>query len=261
MRVLILDDEPNIVKGLAFMIDRLYLPYSEIFPFTNPEEALASYQQKPPDVSLVDIAMPGMSGLQFIEKARELAPCRFVILSGYSDFSYAQQAIRLSVKEYLVKPVDEKILGRILSEAFKEIYHIAPEDFIDLASLDQVRNIYSSEKGKGKFSKHMREILKFINDNLGGDISITKLGDTAGLHPNYISALFIKEMNMGLHKYVESLKLMKAMQMLKEDKNATIAETAAALGYFNERQFFRMFKKYTGKTPGQFRDSQDGTIE
>ncbi|AEF83417.1 response regulator [Leadbettera azotonutricia] len=256
MRVLILDDESNIVKGLSFMINKFNLPHCEIFPMTNQEEALVLYQEKPADIILVDISMPGMSGLQFIEKALQIAPCRFVVLSGYSDFNYAQQAIHLGVKEYLIKPVDENDLNRILSEVFKELYHIAPEDFIDISSLAQFNDAYNSEIGRQKFSKHMQEIINYINDNLGGDVSITRLGDITGLNPNYISSLFIKEMNIGLHKYVESLRLMKAMQMLKEDGNVTMGKIATALGYFNERQFFRMFKKYTGKSPGEFRNSE-----
>lgn len=57
------------------------------------------------------------------------------------------------------------------------------------------------------------------------------------------SIQIIKEMNIGLHKYVESLRLMKAMQMLKEDRNATMSRIAATLGYSNERQFFRIMLK------------------
>jgi YesN/AraC family two-component response regulator len=254
MRVFILDDEPNIVKGLVFMICKLGLPHTEVIPFTDPGKALAAYREKPADLALVDIAMPGISGLQFIEQARLIRPCRFVILSGYSDFDYARQAIRLSIREYLVKPVDEKDLNRILSEVFMELYHVAPEAFIALFPLKKIKNVGDFNAHGKNLSKHMQDILNYINDNLGGDISITKLSDVIGLHPNYISSLFIKEMNIGLHQYVDSLKLLKAMRMLK-DENTTITEIAAALGYFNERQFFRMFKKYTGKSPGEFRDT------
>jgi YesN/AraC family two-component response regulator len=260
VRVFILDDEPNIVKGIAFMIDKLNLPHTEVVLLTDPEKALEVYRKKPADLAFVDIAMPGTPGLKFIEMAGQIAPCRFVILSGYSDFTYAKQAIRLSVKEYLVKPIDEDDLYRILSETFKELYHISPGEFAGLSPLGGIGNISDLKGDRKNLSKHMKDILEYINNNLGGDISITRLSDAIGLNPNYISSLFIKEMDIGLHKYVDSLRLMKAMQMLK-DKKTTIAGIAAALGYFNERQFFRMFKKYTGKSPGEFRRSEGKTAE
>jgi YesN/AraC family two-component response regulator len=272
MRVMILDDERNIVNGLAYMIGRFNIPHCEMIPQTNAEEALGSFREKGADLVIVDINMPGMSGLTFIEEARKIAPCRFVILSGYSDFSYAQKAIHLQVYEYLVKPVDEKALHKIVSGVFQEIYHVSPEAYLEMSSLKPVSSA-EPRRGEGssipegpsgnsaelypgnrKFSAHMEQILAIIHDDFSGDVSITRLSDATKLHPNYISSLFAREMHMGLHKYVESLKLMKAMQMLKSSPDMTMAKIAAALGYFNERQLFRMFKKFTGKTPGQFRE-------
>jgi two-component system response regulator YesN len=248
---MILDDESNIVKGLAFMIGRFRIPNCEIIPMTDPATALVELDKEPADLVIVDIRMPGISGLGFIEEAQKIRPCRFLILSGYSDFSYAQKAIHLKVMEYLVKPVDESALRRIISGVFMEIYHVAPEDYSELPSLMLIPDSRSLDGIP--YSKHMRDILMFIQKNISGDVSTIRLSDATGLHPAYISSLFVKEMGMGLHKYVQSLKLMKAMQMLTDGRNAPITDIAAALGYTNERQFFRMFKKNTGKTPGQFR--------
>jgi two-component system response regulator YesN len=253
MRVMILDDEANIVKGLACMIDRFHFPHCEVISMTDPAEALVCLKKEPADLIIVDINMPGIPGLKFIEEAQKTRPCRFVILSGYSDFSYAQRAIHLRVMEYLVKPVDEAALRRIVSGVFREIYHITPEDYGELSSLALAPDSYDSEGGTARYSKHMRDILMFIHKNISGDVSATRLGDATGLHPAYISSLFVKELGMGLHKYVQSLRAMKAMQMLTDRADTPIAGIAAALGYTNERQFFRMFKKITGKTPGQFR--------
>jgi YesN/AraC family two-component response regulator len=259
MRVMILDDESNIVKGLAFMIGKFRIPHCEIIPMTDPAEALAYLEKEPADLVLVDIRMPGISGLSFIEEAQKTGPCRFVILSGYSDFSYAQRAIHLRVKEYLVKPVDEATLYRIISGVFREIYHIAPEDYRELSSLTLTPERCDFDGSGPSYSKHMGDILKFIHKNISRDVSAVRLGDAMGLHPAYISSLFVKEMGMGLRKYVQTLRLMKAMQMLTDGARPAIADVAAALGYTNERQFFRMFKKITGKTPGQFRREKNST--
>ncbi|MDR1950051.1 MAG: helix-turn-helix domain-containing protein [Spirochaetaceae bacterium] len=253
MRVMIVDDEANIVKGLAFMIGKFRIPHCEVIPMTDAQEALLVLRKNPVDLIIVDLNMPDISGFTFIEEVQKLGSCRFVILSGYSEFSYAQKAIHLRVMEYLVKPVDELTLHRIISDTFREIYHLTPEDYTELSSLALTRDFCDFEGRETHYSKHMQDILLFIHKNISGDVSTTRLSDATGLHPNYISSLFVKEMHMGLHKYVQTLKLMKALHMLTDTKNTTIANIAAALGYTNERQFFRMFKKITGKTPGQFR--------
>ncbi|MDR2617588.1 MAG: helix-turn-helix domain-containing protein [Treponema sp.] len=254
MRVMVLDDEPNIVKGLAYMIDRFGIPHCEVVPKTDPLEAIESLREKAADLVIADINMPGMSGLVFIEEAQKIRPSRFVILSGYSDFSYAQKAIHLQVHEYLIKPVDEEVLRKMISSVFKEMYCTTPEEYMEMSSFFSP-GLFSRNR---KFSAHMETILNFIQENFSTDVSITRLSDATGLHPNYISSLFAREMNMGLHKYVQSLKLMKAMQMLRNNPEMTIAKIAATLGYFNERQFFRMFKECTGKTPGRFREEGKG---
>jgi YesN/AraC family two-component response regulator len=253
MRVMILDDESNIVKGLAFMIGKFRIPHCEIIPMTDPIEALTRLRKEPVDLIIVDIKMPGISGLTFIEEAQKTGPCRCVILSGYSDFSYAQRAIHLKVKEYLVKPVDEAALYGIVSTVFREIYHITPEDYRELSSMALSPELWDSDGAAAHYSKHIQDILRFIHKNISGDVSAIRLGDAAGLHPSYISCLFVKEMGMGLRKYIQTLRIMKAVQMLTDGANLPIAGIAAALGYTNERQFFRIFKKLTGKTPGQFR--------
>jgi YesN/AraC family two-component response regulator len=258
---MILDDEENIVKGLAFMIGKFHIPHSEVIPMTDPAEALVWLGREQADIIIVDINMPGISGLNFIEEAQKTGPCRFVILSGYSDFSYAQRAIHLRVKEYLVKPVDEATLYRIISDVFREIYHIAPEDYRELSSLALTPEFCDFDGTGAHYSKHMGEILKFIHKNISGDVSAVRLGDATGLHPAYISSLFVKEMGMGLRQYVQTLRLMKAMQMLTDGTNLSIAGIAAALGYTNERQFFRMFKKLTSMTPGQFRNEKNPPIK
>ncbi|MDR1903857.1 MAG: response regulator, partial [Treponema sp.] len=121
MRIIILDDEPNIVNGLCFLIGKFNIPRCETLPFTDPEEALKELKEKGADLVIVDINMPLMSGLSFIEEASKKDDIPFVILSGYNDFSYAQQAIHLKVKEYLIKPVDETALLKIITDTFEEI--------------------------------------------------------------------------------------------------------------------------------------------
>ena len=70
-----------------------------------------------PDVMIVDVVMPGLGGLELIDRAAKVsADTEFIILSGYSRFNFAEQAVRLGVKRYLVKPLDEEDLASALAD-------------------------------------------------------------------------------------------------------------------------------------------------
>mgnify|MGYP000340996197 CR=1 FL=1 len=74
-------------------------------------------KDNPPDILITDIRMPKISGLEMIGKAKEMgASCIFVILSGYAEFEYARQGIKLGVQEYLLKPITISDVKELLTK-------------------------------------------------------------------------------------------------------------------------------------------------
>lgn len=116
-KVLIADDEAIIRKGLIKIIDWESLGYEIVGEASNGKEVLNFIDRDNPDVVLIDIKMPTLHGLDAIRTARENGfTGRFIILSGFADFSYAQEAIKYGVSSYITKPVDENALADILSD-------------------------------------------------------------------------------------------------------------------------------------------------
>ena len=106
--LLIADDEKNIRDGLKCILDWEALGFALCGDAANGEEALSIILKNNPSLVLLDIRMPRLTGIDIIRIAREQGYSgRFIILSGYSDFSYAQAAIRYGVEYYLTKPIDE----------------------------------------------------------------------------------------------------------------------------------------------------------
>lgn len=106
--LLIADDEKNIRDGLKCILDWEALGFILCGEAANGEEALSLILKNNPSLVLLDIRMPKLSGIDIIRIAREQDyNGKFIILSGYSDFSYAQAAIRYGVEYYLTKPIDE----------------------------------------------------------------------------------------------------------------------------------------------------------
>lgn len=123
IRVLIADDEPIVREGLRFLIDWESLGFSICGEAVNGEDALEKMRSLQPDLVLLDIRMPKLSGTELIEKARNADYSgEFIILSGYSEFKYAQTAIRFGVSFYLTKPVDEDELTESLLTIREKLY-------------------------------------------------------------------------------------------------------------------------------------------
>lgn len=128
--VLLIDDEPIIRDGMKHVIDWGKYGFTICGDSENGQEGLHLIRTLEPDLVFVDIRMPGMSGIELVEQAKkEGFEGKFVILSGYSSFSYAQELIKLRIHSYLLKPIDEEELVEILIE-IKQI-------------IDEERMIYS----------------------------------------------------------------------------------------------------------------------
>ena len=111
-KLVIVEDEDNIRHSLECFIPWEEMGFEVVNTFSDGEDALAYLKDHPCDALLTDILMSRMSGLEMIQKLHEIRPeIKVVILSGHSDFAYAQLAIQYKVVNYLVKPVDEDELS------------------------------------------------------------------------------------------------------------------------------------------------------
>ena len=115
-KVLIVDDERMIREGMKKVIPWHELEIGEVWTAASGKEALALTCEKVPDIMITDISMAEMNGLELIENIQEAAPnMRILVLTGYDYFEYARECLRLSVQDFLLKPIDEEVL----SEAVK----------------------------------------------------------------------------------------------------------------------------------------------
>lgn len=116
VQVLLADDEPFILKGLQMLIDWELYGCEIAGTASNGAEAYNIIKSKKIDLAIVDIRMPELTGLELISRVKEEGgiDTEFVILSGFSDFEYAQTALRLGVVDYLLKPVSQKQLVSLL---------------------------------------------------------------------------------------------------------------------------------------------------
>ena len=150
-KVLIADDEKIIRMGLCSVIDWEAQGFSIVGEASNGSEVIRAVGEFSPDVVLIDIRMPKISGLDAIKQLREDGfNGRFIVLSGYSDFEYAQTAINYKVTSYLTKPVDTdkliEVLGRIKEELDNEQEaRQSKDDFMSKARKQLLRGLLTGE--------------------------------------------------------------------------------------------------------------------
>jgi len=120
--VLVADDEPRQRRGLAALV-RSLRPQYRVYEAKNGREALKLVREAAPDIVFTDIQMPLASGLEFLEAVSrsQSAKPKVVLVSVYSEFRYAQQALWLGAKDYLLKPVRPEHLSEVLEQLERQI--------------------------------------------------------------------------------------------------------------------------------------------
>lgn len=122
MKLLIADDEIDVREGIRYLLNWETLGFEICGEAKNGIDTLQKIQALQPDIVLMDIRMPRLSGLEVIKRAKDNGFAgKFIILSGYSDFSYAQQAVRYNVNFYLTKPIDEDELADAVDKTKQEL--------------------------------------------------------------------------------------------------------------------------------------------
>jgi two-component system response regulator YesN len=122
IRALVIEDEPIICKNIVKKINQAQRGFKVIGSQSNGYNALQVLDDLNPDVIFTDIRMPVMDGLEFIRKVREInAKIPVVIITGHTDFEYAQKAIGMDVTEYLLKPLKMESLQVTLEKIKKKL--------------------------------------------------------------------------------------------------------------------------------------------
>lgn len=164
-KVFIADDEPNIRDGLKCLLEANVTDIQMVGEADNGLDALDMVKKIQPDILLVDICMPHLNGLQLIEQVRSVLKkeCKIIIITGHDEFEYAQQALKLRVFDYLLKPVLRQNLYEVMEKAKNELQkqHTANK-YLNWADRQLKKNM-----------PYLRE--RFLNDYINNKLSTIEL--------------------------------------------------------------------------------------
>lgn len=120
--LLIVEDEKITRQGIKTMVQRSGVPIDNILECNNGETALEIMRTHKVDVLFTDIQMPKMNGIELVKQLQEFEEIPYIVaISGYDDFSYAVEMLRLNVKDYLLKPIEREKVKEVLEALNEEL--------------------------------------------------------------------------------------------------------------------------------------------
>ena len=236
LRVLLVDDEIMIREGFKRLFDWEAHDCEVVGEAADGMEALLKIDSLQPDIAIMDINIPIMNGLKVIQMTRLKYPdIAFVIVSGYDDFSYCREALRLQITDYMLKPVNYEEFGTCI-------------DHLKIA-LFQRR---SHRQENHQEERTIQSITRYLQEHLSEEINLSVLSEEFHLNPQYISQLFKSEIGVNFLAYLTNIRMERAKKLLLTTP-LSIAEVSEQSGYGDYRVFTKVFKKTEGITPSQYR--------
>lgn len=243
LRVLLVDDEIIIRRGFRQLFDWETHDCEVVGEAADGMEALSQIDSLNPDIVIMDINIPIMNGLKVIQLSRMKHPeTAFIIVSGYDDFAYCREALRLQITDYILKPVDYEEFGACI-------------DNLKIALFQQK----SAEEAEGGEERIINKIVRFVQNHLAEEISLSVLAEEFHFSTQYVSQLFKNEIGVNFLTYLTNIRMEKAKKLLL-GTDLPIADVSEQSGYGDYRVFTKVFKKSEGVTPSQYRrDFMEGS--
>lgn len=251
-KVVVIEDEDIIRKGLLFLIDWAKHNCSVVSDCANGQEGLAAIQTFRPDIVITDISMPIMDGLEMIRRTYESYDYSAIILSSYSDFEYAQNAIRYGVLRYLLKPLKkaelEEAIDKAVTECEKKRYYTSSSFSMRESAEEFLQENSQSYSGSDVL---ITEIMDFIHENYQKKILMSDLVKKINYSDTFLNKKFKEAVGTTFMEYVNRYRIQKAVLMLM-DQELPVQEVAWKCGIGEYKYFNTVFKKYLGCSPKEF---------
>ncbi len=238
--VLIVDDEKLAILGLEAGVDWDGLNVSRLYKAHSFDEAVDILRKRDVDIVVTDIEMPGAGGLELIKWIRSNKPeIHSVFYTGHAEFSYALEALRLGVDDYLLKPLPYDELAAILKRVEEKLEN---ED-------GGVLNMEDMENS----AQIVEQVKKLISDNLSeGNLQRDELAAMVHISPGHLGRVFKKETGMSISAYITKKRIAVAKQLLTKT-SLSVTRISERVGISYSSYFTKVFREQTGLTPQEYR--------
>lgn len=238
--LMIVEDEPMEREVLREIISREFKDQIKMLEDAkNGIEAIAKAEKNKPDIILLDIGLPGKNGIEVQKEIISFLPkVQTIILTAYSDFTYAQEALKLEVKDYLLKPAKTSNIKLAINKI--------------ISNLD--KTLISEHPFNLKDSKTdiMQKSIEYMNINYKEKIDLESISNHIHLNAQYFSRVFKKEMGISCVDYLNQLRINNSCKMLCTT-SYPVYRIAIESGFTDASYFSRVFTRFLQETPIEYR--------
>ena len=227
MNILIADDEPLELEQMIYLL-KPHFPNWTFHTALDASQALQLAKKHRMTIAFLDIQMPGKDGITLSKDLKELYELDIIMVTAFQTFEYAQQALRIGVKDYLTKPVIASELNDIV------------------------------EKYKAWSSNHdaIQSALSFIHEHYHEKLTLNIIAEKIHLNPSYLSRKFLEEQSIGINEYINNYRLEMAIKKMNDNMEASMSSIAESCGFNSQHYFSVAFKKKYHQSPRQYKVSQ-----
>lgn len=234
-RAMIIDDDQWAIEDMKRCFAFEKHSFCLCGAYYSAEDALPAILADPPDLIISDICMETNSGLDLARICRERQiDSLIVIVSGYNDFGYVQEAFRQNVFQYLLKPLEDAQVEQVMNRACEWLSSAAPR--VHSGNTDVVEQV----------SRLIEQ--RYMNI----DLRLEQLAEEVHTNKNYLSELFRQKTGFTFTDYKNQVRVRHAKRMIREGKEG-LTQIATAVGFGSASYFSRIFKQYTGLSPQEYR--------
>ena len=239
-RVLLIDDESMIVEGLRRVVRWADYNCQVVGTACDAEEGTRLIRELHPHILFTDIRMPGRDGLSMVAALRSEYPdMQVAILTGYRDFAYAQEAIRLGVARFLLKPSKMEEIKEALTVMTERLDKQLPE---------------TEELSQNASSFIVNQALSFMEKNYDQKLTLQAVADQCYVSQWHLSKLLNRYAEKSFYDILNAIRIQKAKELLVYP-SLKIGQIGEMVGYADTAHFARTFKKLEGMSANEYRNT------
>lgn len=240
-RVVLIDDENIIVEGLRRVVKWSDYDCQVVGTAFDAASGMEMVRRLRPHILFTDIRMPGENGLAMLAGLRsEFPDMQVVVLTGYRDFSYAQESIRLGVTRFLLKPSKMDEINEALQTMVQRLEKLQPGE--------------AEEQGQSAGSFLVTQACGFMEEHYAEKLTLQMVADFCYVSQWHLSKLLNRYAGKSFYDILNTIRIQKAKQFLS-DPSLKIGEISEMVGYADTAHFARTFKKLEGMSANEYRNS------